>query len=274
MVKRGSMSGTLVGPRTGPDNALELAFAGTMPNSITEMNRWTILSPWTVLHNFTRVTTGPIALAAAPGSISCPLSKWGLGADSVVAGNGQSRYALQKGFTATSNLDYLIRAVTDTTWGWSSTVPTCYMFTLKFGGTPANGQIFLHGMDGANGGYYFSAHSTSGIRAAIGSGSGYVNTSYVGGTSFYDGEYHTIMLVVDDAGGKAKLYTEFGNTESTGLTIAVNMAATGYGPWDRNIATGCSVTYLLGARGEHAGVYASAQDIFNKYEGARLRGGA
>lgn len=273
MVKRGPMSGTFAGPRTGPDSALELAFAGKLPNSIYELDRWTLLSPWTILHNYSSATVGPSACAAASGSSTLNLIKLGSGTTSTLASAGQSKFVRQTGFVVNTNQDFLYAGLSST-WKFSATVPTAYLVTLKFAGTPTSGQYLFGGLDGVNGGWAIEAHATSGIRAAIGSGSGYVNTSYVGGTSLYDGKYHTIMLVIDDAGGKAKIYTEFANTESTGLTISSGNAYPTIGPNSAGSTWGTAVTYLLTARGEHASLYTSAQDVFDKYEGARLRGGA
>lgn len=274
MVKRGSMSGTLVGPRTGPDNALELAFAGTMPNSITEMNRWTILSPWTILYNFDSATVNPtVPPSVAPGSVAHGLIKWGSDATATKTTDGQSGYADQSGYTVNTNQDFVIQYAS-AAWKFSATVPTCYLMTFRIASTPASVQTILGGSDGAGGGWYLEAHETSGIRAMIGTGAVYVAMSHVGGTSFYDNEYHTVLLVIDDASGKSKLYTEFGNTESTSMTIASGDAICTIGPVGTPYHWSAPTTYLTVARGEHAGVYASAQDIFNKYEGARLRGGA
>jgi len=134
-------------------------------------------------------------------------------------------------------------------------------------------MAFFGGQDGtAGGGWFLQMHETGGIRAFIGNGtSGFVGTSYVGGTSFYDGEYHTILLVIDDAAGKAKVYSEFGNTESTGLTIGGGSASyVTIGPSGPGAAWSASVTYLTAARGEHALLYTNAQSLFDEYEDARL----
>lgn len=244
-------------------------YAGTLPSTVAALNGWTLASPWTVLHNFTSATIGPSACASATGSETLNLIKLGSDNTATLEAVGQSGYAAQGGYTVNTNQDFMYTAPA-ASWKFSATVPTAYLVTLKFAGTPANGQTFLGGSDGSGGGWWLEAHSTSGIRAAVGSGGGYVNTSYVGGTSLYDGEYHTIMLVIDDAAGKAKIFTEFGNTESTGLTLASGSAYYTLGPVAAGFTWTAPVTYLLSARGEHPLLYTNAQSLFDEYEDARL----
>lgn len=244
-------------------------FSGTLPNTVAALNGWTLASPWTVLHNFTSATVGPSACSSATGSETLNLIKLGSDNTATLESAGQGGYATQGGYTVNTNQDFMYTAPA-ASWRFSATVPTAYLATIKFDGTPANGQTFLGGSDGGGGGWWLEAHSTSGIRAAVGSGGGYVNTSYVGGTSLYDGEYHTIMLVIDDAAGKAKIFTEFGNTESTGLTLASGSAYYTLGPVGAGLTWGTAVTYLLSARGEHPLLYTNAQSLFDEYEDARL----
>lgn len=244
-------------------------FSGSYPTTVAALNGWSLASPWTVLHNFTSATIGPSACASATGSETLNLIKLGSDNTATLEAVGQSGYAAQGGYTVNTNQDFMYTAPA-ASWKFSATVPTAYLLTLKFIGTPANGQTFLGGSDGAGGGWWLEAHSTSGIRAAVGSGGGYVNTSYVGGTSLYDGEYHTIMLVIDDAAGKAKIFTEFGNTESTGLTLASGSAYYTLGPVAAGFTWTAPVTYLLSARGEHPLLYTNAQSLFDEYEDARL----
>lgn len=244
-------------------------YTGSYPTTVAALNGWTLASPWTVLHNYNSATVGPSACAAATGSETINLIKLGSDTTATITATGQGGYSDQEGYTVNTNQDFLYAGLS-AAWKFSATVPTAYLVTFKFAGTPASGQFFFGGLDGINGGWALEAHATSGIRAAIGSGSGYVNTSYVGGTNFYDGEYHTIMLVIDDAAGKAKIYSEFANTESTGLTIASGNAYPTVGPNAAGATWGTAVTYLLTARGEHPLLYTNAQSLFDEYEDARL----
>lgn len=248
---------------------LATAYAGTFPTTVAALNGWTLASPWTILHNYNSATVGPSACAAATGSETLSLIKLGSDTTATITAAGQGGYADQEGYTVNTNQDFLYAGLS-AAWKFSATVPTAYLVTFKFAGTPTSGQYFFGGLDGVNGGWSLEAHATSGIRAAIGSGSGYVNTSYIGGTSFYDGEYHTIMLVIDDAAGKAKIYSEFANTESTGLTISSGNAYPTVGPNSAGGTWGTAVTYLLTARGEHPLLYTNAQSLFDEYEDARL----
>lgn len=251
---------------------LVTAYAGTFPNTVAAMNGWSLASPWTVVHNFTNATEGPLACSAVTGSAALSLINVPTGDTSAVkTATGQGGYADQAGVKVTTGNSFLF-AYASANWKHNATVPTCYLLTFKFDVAPSAGDVFFSGIDGgASAGWWLEAHPTSGIRAAIGSGSAYVNTSYVGTTGWYDGEYHTVMLVIDDAAGKAKIYSEYGNTESTGLTIAAggNTICT-YGPLAKGYAFGGDCTYLLGARGEHDLLYANAQSLFDEYEDARL----
>lgn len=244
-------------------------FSGTLPSTVAALNGWSLASPWTILYNFDSATVSPSAVTVSSGSEAHTLSKAGSSADATKTADGQSGYADQSGYTVNTNQDFFSGAAS-ALWKFSATVPTCYLITVKFAGTPANNQVVCSGYDGANGGWYIDCTSGTGIRANIGSGSGYVSTSAIGGTSLYDGEYHTIMLVIDDAAGKAKLYTEFANTESTGLTITSGNATATIGPTSAGGTWGTAITYLVAARGEHPLLYANAQSLFDEYEDARL----
>lgn len=247
---------------------LATAYAGSYPTTVAALNGWTLASPWTVMHNYNDATIGPSACAAATGSATLTMQKLGASNTATLESAGQGGYAAQEGYTVNASDDSLYYFAT-ATWKFSATVPTAYLVTFKFTGTPTSGTYFFGGVDGANGGWYLEAHATSGIRAGIGSGSAYVNTSYVGGTSFYDNDYHTILLVIDDAAGKAKIYSEFANTESTGLTISSGNALITVGPLSAGGTWGVPCTYLLTARGEHDLLYTNAQSLFDQYELAR-----
>lgn len=255
-------------PSRGAAGGVSL-FSGSYPTTVAALNGWTLASPWTVLHNYNDATIGPSACAAATGSATLTMQKLGASDTATLESAGQGGYAAQEGYTVNASNDSLYYFAS-ATWKFSATVPTAYLITFKFTGTPTSGTYFFGGVDGANGGWYLEAHATSGIRAGIGSGSAYVNTSYVGGTNFYDNEYHTILLVIDDAAGKAKIYSEFANTESTGLTITSGNALITVGPLAAGGTWGVPCTYLITARGEHDLLYTNAQSLFDEYEDARL----
>lgn len=250
---------------------LATAYAGTLPATVGMLNGWSLASPWTVLYNLHAATLGPAACAKATGSVGNNLIKLGSASDSAKTAASQSGYADQTGYTVNSSQDFLY-ANSTTAWSQSTTVPTCYLVTLRFDTAPTSGYTILGGQTGtAGGGWFISCHETSGIRAFIGDGTtGFVATSYVGGASFYDGEYHTLLLVIDDANGKAKLYSEFANTESTGLTIGGGASFCTVGPSGAGDVWYAPTTYLVVARGEHPLLYTNAQSLFDEYEDARL----
>lgn len=267
-LERSALEGLQVPGDTGPT-----AFSGSLPDNIGELSGWTGTACWTLLYNFNAATLSPAACVKATGSTGNNLTKLGSASDTAKTTSGQSGYADQTGLTINSDQDFIYGNAT-TAWSFSPTVPTCYLLTFKFGATPSTYYTFFAGQDGtAGGGWSLSVSNTAGIRAGIGNGtSGFVQTAYVGGTSFFDGEYHTILLVIDDANGKAKLYSEFGNTESTGLTIGGGASFCTIGPSGAGGGWGAPVTYLVAARGEHPLLYDNAQALFNEYEDARLNG--
>lgn len=245
-------------------------YAGTLPSTVAELNGWSLASPWTILYNFNSATVNPtVPPSVAPGSVAHGLIKWGSDATATKTTDGQSGYADQSGYTVNTNQDFVIQYAS-AAWKFSATVPTCYLMTFRIASAPASVQTILGGSDGAGGGWYLEAHETSGIRAMIGTGAVYVAMSHVGGTSFYDNEYHTVLLVIDDASGKSKLYTEFGNTESTSMTIASGDAICTIGPVGTPYHWSAPTTYLTVARGEHPLLYTNAQSLFDEYEDARL----
>ncbi|MBK9073275.1 MAG: hypothetical protein IPL79_20080 [Myxococcales bacterium] len=249
---------------------LATAYAGTLPASVGALNGWSLASPWTILYNFDSATVSPtVPPSVAPGSVAHGLIKWGSDATATKTADGQSGYADQSGYTVNTNQDFVIQYAS-AAWKFSATVPTCYLMTFRIASTPAAVQTIFGGSDGAGGGWYLEAHETAGIRAMIGTGAVYVAMSHVGGTNFYDNEYHTVLLVIDDASGKAKLYTEFGNTESTSMTIASGNAICTIGPVGTPYHWSAPTTYLTVARGEHPLLYTNAQSLFDEYEDARL----
>lgn len=267
-LERTALEGLQVPGDTGPT-----AYTGTLPANIGELSGWTGTSCWTVLHNFKDATLGPLACPAASdsGALSLILIPGG-DTSATKTATGQSNYASQTGLNSSTSQAFLF-AYASALWKHNATIPTAYIVTMRFDATPSAGDTFYSGIDGgSNSGFWLEAHPTSGVRAAIGVGSGYTYTSYVAGASLYDGEYHTLMLVIDDAAGKAKLFSEFGNTESTGLSIAAggNTICT-IGPLARGYAFN-GATYLLSARGEHPLLYTNAQLAFDAYEDARLNG--
>lgn len=267
-LERSSLEGLQAPGDTGPT-----VFSGSLPNNIGEMSGWTGTSCWTVLHNFSNATLGPLACSAASdsGALSLILIPGG-DTSATKTATGQSNYASQTGLNSSTSQAFLF-AYASALWKHNATIPTAYIVTMRFDATPSAGDTFYSGIDGgSNSGFWLEAHPTSGVRAAIGVGSGYTYTSYVAGASLYDGEYHTLMLVIDDAAGKAKLFSEFGNTESTGLSIAAggNTICT-IGPLARGYAFN-GATYLLSARGEHPLLYTNAQSAFDSYELARTTG--
>lgn len=247
------------------------AYAGSFPTTVAALNGWSQASIWNVAYNFTSATVGPTACNSMTGSTALNLTKLGSSNNSALATAPQGGYATQGGLTISSDQDFIYAGVS-TSWSQSTTVPTCYLVTLRFDAAPTSYHAFLGGQTGsAGGGWFLACHQTAGIVAAIGDGTtGFVLTSYIGGTNFYDGEYHTIMLVIDDAAGKAKIYSEFANTESTGLTIGGGASFCTVGPSGAGGGFYSTITYLLVARGEHQLLYDNAQTLFDEYEDARL----
>lgn len=247
-------------------------YAGTLPSTVAELNGWTLASIWDFAHNFKDITGSPNVVDAMPGSSSFQLTRLGSSQATVISAP-QSGYADQAGITIATSSQTLYKASTN--WSHSATVPTVYLCTFRFESAPVTkSPKFLGGLagDGING-FYVQAHATSGIRVGIGNGtSGFVNTSYIGGTSFYDGEWHTLAFCVDDAAGKVKLACGAYSTESTGLTIytPVSIFCTVGATYNGDPDWEPSVSYLLIARGQHPLAYTNFETALDEYEDARL----
>jgi hypothetical protein len=231
------------------------------------MNSWTGAPIWLVGHNFKNVTGSPVACNPALDGLWLALQRLGT-TDGTILPGGQAGYAGQGGYRVSSAQQTIFYYAT-ASWKFSATVPTLYLVTLRFASAPTGDQYFYGGVDGANGGWYLEAHPTNGVRLAVGSGSGYTNTAYVGGTSIYDGQYHTMIIAIDDAGSRAKLHTAFGAVESTGIAITSGNAIctvgglAALGPWTADI------DYLLSFRGENASAYTDAATILSTFEARR-----
>ena len=247
-------------------------YAGTLPSTVAELNGWTLASIWDFAHNFKDITGSPNTVDAMPGSSSFQLTRIGSSQATVISAP-QSGYADQAGITITTSSQTLYKASLN--WSHSATVPTVYLCTFRFESAPVTkSPQFLggHAGDGING-FYIQAHATSGIRASIGNGtSGFVATSYIGGTDFYDGEWHTLALCIDDAAGKVKLACGAYSTESTGLTIYAPVAiyCTVGATYNGDPAWEPAVSYLLIARGQHPLAYTNFETALDEYEDARL----
>ena len=247
-------------------------YAGTLPSTIAELNGWTLASIWDFAHNFKDITGSPNTVDAMTGSSSFQLARLGSSQATVIS-EPQSGYADQSGITISTSSQTLYKASLN--WSHHATIPTVYLCTFRFESAPVTkSPKFLGGLagDGING-FYVQAHATSGIRVGIGNGtSGYVNTNYIGGTDFYDGEWHTLALCIDDAAGKVKLACGAYSTESTGLTIytPVSVFCTVGATYDGDPDWEPGVSYLLIARGQHPLAYTNFETALNEYEDARL----
>lgn len=246
-------------------------YAGSLPDLVSELNTWTGESFWTAGHNYTAITGSPNTVAAMSDGVALGLSRLGT-TDAAVLALNQSSFIAQGGCQIRSGQEALTRAAS-ADWKMHATDITYYIATVRFDGTPTSGQVFFGGTDGANGGWYMEAHATSGIRVAYGSGASYVYGSYVGGTSFYDGGYHTVLLALRPSSSRAKLITEFGDVETTGLTLSSGNALIAIGALTTGGTWGNPVSYLVTGRGTAAnsGVnYNKAETMFDAYEAMRV----
>ena len=275
MVKRGPSRGTRAGEGFNPDTDVD--FAGKYPNTMAEIAAWTGVNIWNIGWNFTSLT------AATPNT--CPSMSGGasrtlgvLSGGSPTAENAIRLVAPQDGFAAQGGVmmdaPQKLLFVTSPEWALDATLPCIYLFRVRFNGAMLSATAPFAGLDGLAGGFSIQCHATSGIRALIGNGVSYVGTSYIGGTSLYDGEWQTIALAVDLPGGKAKLICESASTESTGLTIVTVSSFCTLGATYKGDTYRGSLGILLAYRGEHADCYTDAETIFDAFEAARIAGGA
>ena len=245
-------------------------FAGTLPATVAELNGWTQASIWTVAHNLKDVAGSPNTCAAMTGSTSFELSRYpSTGVDVDIIAAPQSNYADQDGVSVSLATKLLYRGGS-ANWSINSTVPTVFLCTFKFDAAPTQLGYFFNGLDGgAVSGWTVQAHPTSGIRFQIGNGSALVSGSYIGGTALYDGEWHTLALCIDDAGGKAKLICESYSTESTGMTIVPGTSIYTLGALWSGDTTFCGpIDFLLTARGEHPLAYTNFSTALDSFEDA------
>lgn len=270
--RRTSVVATLTGAAEAESEAFAVTsgYAGTLPGLVSELNAWTGESFWTVGHNYTAITGSPNTVASMADGATLNLQRLGTD-DATVLALGQDNYIAQGGAKIESGqeiLSYLASA----NWKLHATDITYYLVTCRFDGTPSNGQVFFGGVDGLNGGWYLEAHSTSGVRAGIGSGAGYTTGAYVGGTNFYDGNYHTFMLCIRPGTNRVKLITDQGSVETTGLTISSANALITVGALSTGGTWGNPVSYLVSGRAtavDSATNYGKANTMFSAYEALR-----
>lgn len=275
MIKRGISRGLRGGVGFNPD--VDVEFAGKYPNTMAEIAAWTGVNIWNIGWNLSSLT------AATPNT--CPSMSGGssrtlgvLSGGSPTAENAIRLVAPQDGFAAQGGAMFdapqKLLFVTSPEWALDATLPCIYLFRVRFNGARLTGTAPFAGLDGLNGGFSIQCNATSGIRALIGNGTSYIGTSHIGGTSLYDGRWHTIALAVDLPGGKAKLICESASTESTGLTIATVSSFVTFGATYKSDSYRGCLGILLAYRGEHADCYTNAEDIFDAFEASRIAGGA
>lgn len=270
--RRMSITSTLTGAASAEATAYGVAcgYAGTLPNLVSELNTWTGESFWTAGHNYTNITGSPNTVAAMADGVALGLSRLGT-TDAAVLALNQSSFIAQGGCQVRSGQEALTRSAS-ADWKMHATDITYYIATVRFDGTPTSGQVFFGGADGANGGWYLEAHATSGVRVAYGDGASYTYGTYVGGTSFYDGEYHTFLLALRPSSSRAKLITEFGDVETTGITLSSGNALIAVGALTIGGTWGNPISYLVTGRGTAANSganYNRAGTMFAAYEAIR-----
>lgn len=238
-------------------------FDGSLPTTAAELNGWTQASPWEVVHNFTDFVSGsPGTCAAVTGSTAFTLTRLGSGDPEHLTAD-QAGYADQGGIKVRSAQELLYKGA-DSNWSVNTTIPTCYLVVLQFDSAPSGGQDVFAGLSGVGSeGWVIHTDGSSGVRlTCMGTDSSYVS----GSTDLFDGSPHALLVVVDDAAGKAKLLTEWGNVELTGLSYSETspLLAT-IGPPSTGGAWTAPVRYFQSAKGKHALAYTRAQSLLDEY---------
>lgn len=246
-----------------------LVKAGSLPNSCADMATWTGQSIWTVGHNLKNVTGSPNTCDAFADGTTFQLRRLGSTNMTLTPAPqlGYGSQSIARVTTADSMIYWSGAAFTI-----SAVTPVVYIITFRFASTPTTDQkhwACLAG-DGKNG-WQVEWHATDGVRLAVGDGiSGFNRTARVGGTAFYNGQWHTMMVGIDVANNRAKLLCGGYSVESTGITIgAPAVVYATIGPTYTGDIWGAAVDYALAARGVGASAYSGMDTMLANYN-ARL----
>lgn len=242
-------------------------FTGKLPATIGELSGWTGTACWTVGFNFTDATGASVSCASMTDGAAMTVSK--LTNNPTISTAPQAGWASQGGVSVGAANELLF--VTDADWDVNTTIPTIYMATISMASGPSSVQEVLTGLTGTGSqGWMVEALGASGLRiTCMGTASSYVS----GSTALFDGNPHVIAWVIDDAAGKAKLFTEWGTVELTGLsyTQTGSLICT-VGPSSTGAHWSSATKYFQMARGQNAQAYTKAASVVTAYNTALTTG--
>lgn len=263
----------LTGPATAETDAFSVSaeiivtsYPGSLPDTMGALSGWTGTAMWDVAWNFGDCTAG--SCASLTGSTSS-VTLGDLSVDPTELSAPQAGWATQGGIRVTTATQLLFSANAALTV--STTIPSAYMLVFSCAAGPSGVQVIMSGYTGfGNEGWAIEALGASGLRVrSMGSASSYVTSS----TAAFDGLPHAIMVVVDDAAGKVKLFTEWGTAELTGLTYTQSGAnLLTIGPESTGASWFEPVDYYQAAFGKHPLAYTNAATALSTYHTALTTG--
>lgn len=238
-----------------------------LPNSITDWNDWTGWSHWDVAHNYTDATGSPVTCAAVTGSAAFGLSRLGT-TDPALLSAPQAQMSTQGGIQVRSAQELLYRGA-DANWSVGAAV-TIYavMFKLETNASGAAQDIFC-GQDGTGGGWTIQVDASNFLRLRMmGATSGNVANS----SQCADGRWHLALVVIDDAGNRGKIVTEWGDASITATAYSESgpLICT-IGPTHTGATFPKPVSYVVSAKGEHHTGWTEATNILNAFRESYIR---
>lgn len=233
-------------------------------NSIAEINAATTYNMWELGHNFTDYNDGasPPECDAVSDGTAFKLQRLGANTPTKLAAP-QARY-LDQGAMRVDVANGLMYKGADANWNVDATVPTAYIIHFRMDASDSTEQTIFSGLSG---------FGSEGWRITVkGSGAGAGVKLYVMGTgstvptssaNVCDGKEHTVLLVIDDANGRATLVTEWGTVAITGLTYSQSgdLLCT-VGPTHTGDTWTKATSYFWAYKGKHANAYTDAANIY------------
>lgn len=234
-------------------------------NSIAEIDAATTFAMWEHGRNYTDYTLGGSPADhcdAVSDGVAFTVQRLGTNTPSKLS-PPQARYADQ-GAVRIDVSDGLLYRGAHADWSVDATVPTAYLLHFRVDSSDSTEQTIFSGLSG---------FGSEGWRLTVkGSGTGAGVKLYVMGTgssvpsgssAVCDGKEHTVLIVIDDANGRATLVTEWGAVTLTGLTYTQsgNLLCT-IGPTHTGDTWTKTVSYLCDFKGKHANAYTSAAAIW------------
>lgn len=239
-----------------------------LPNSIADWATWTGWNHWTVAHNFTDAAGSPVNCAAVSDGVAFNLTRLGT-TDPALLSAPQALKSTQGGIEVRSAQELLYKG-SDANWSVHATRPTLYgiLFKLRNDAGGAAQDIYC-GQDGTGGGWALQVDASNQLKLRMMAAT---SSAVSGSSEAGNGRWHFAVVVIDDAGNRGKLVTEWGEVSitSTAYSESGPLICT-IGPTHTGATFPKPTSYAVTARGDHNTGWDEATNIVKAFVEYHIR---